>query len=219
VTGGNVSLYNESPSGAIYPTPTVGMVGVLDNIEHSLTMAFKAEGDTVILLGRNTHELGGSEYLKVVHGLVAGDAPAVDLDGERRLQELVLDLNGKRLLRSAHDTAEGGLAVALAECAMAADDRWAVDLEVLDELGAAPLLFGEAQGRIVVSCSQENADAVVAAAGAAGVPASVIGRVGERDGRFVVRTAGASSIDLPVASLHEVWSTAIPRLMERAAAE
>jgi phosphoribosylformylglycinamidine synthase subunit PurL len=219
VTGGNVSLYNESPTGAIYPTPTVGMVGVLDNIEHFLSMAFKAAGDAVVLLGRNSDELGGSEYLKVVHGLVAGDAPSVDLNGERRLQELMLSLNDARLLKSAHDTAEGGLAVALAECAMAGDDHWGMDVELNDALGAAPLLFGEAQGRIIVSCSQDNADAIVAAAGAAEVPAAVIGRVGERGGRFVIRTPGEAKVDLPVASLHEVWSTAIPRLMERAAAE
>jgi phosphoribosylformylglycinamidine synthase subunit PurL len=219
VTGGNVSLYNENPAGAIYPTPTVGMVGVLDNIEHFLTMAFKAEGDVVILLGRNTDELGGSEYLKVVHGLVAGDAPEVDLAAERRLQELMLSLNDERLLKSAHDTAEGGLAVAIAESAMGGDDHWGVDIELHDELGAAPLLFGEAQGRIVVSCAPGHADAIVAMAADGGVPASVIGRVGARGGRFVVRTQGEAGIDLPVASLHEVWSTAIPRLMERAAAE
>jgi phosphoribosylformylglycinamidine synthase subunit PurL len=215
VTGGNVSLYNENPAGAIYPTPTVGMVGVLDNVEHFLTMAFRQEGDTIILLGRNTDELGGSEYLKVVHGLVAGDAPHVDLEGERRLQELVLSLNDARLLRSAHDTAEGGLAVALAESAMGGDHRWGLEVELHDALPTAALLFGEAQGRIVVSCAPEHGDAIVARAADAGVPAVAIGRVTARDERFIIRTGGPAGVDLPVASLHEVWSTAIPRLMER----
>jgi phosphoribosylformylglycinamidine synthase subunit PurL len=219
VTGGNVSLYNESPTGAIYPTPTVGMIGVLDDINHFLSMPFKQDGDAIILLGRNTAELGASEYLKVVHGLVAGDAPAVDLQAERRLQELVLSLNAQRLLQSAHDTAEGGLAVCLAECAMGGDDRWGVDAELHDELGAAPLLFGEAQGRIVVSCRPEVADTVIAEAGGMGVAAARIGTVGSRGGRFRISTATGAEIDLPVASLHEVWSTAIPRLMERTAAE
>jgi phosphoribosylformylglycinamidine synthase subunit PurL len=217
VTGGNVSLYNENPGGAIHPTPVVGMIGVLDDIDRHLTMGFKAAGDAIVLLGRNTDELGGSEYLSVVHGVVAGDAPAVDLEGERRLQELILDLNGRGLLLSAHDCSEGGLAVCLAECAMAGDGRFGIDVELRDALPLAPLLFGEAQGRIVVSCPPSNADTVVAAAGAAGVPAALLGTVGEADGAFVIR-AGDATLDLPVASLHEVYFTAIPRLMERTAA-
>jgi phosphoribosylformylglycinamidine synthase subunit PurL len=219
VTGGNVSLYNENPRGAIHPTPVIGMIGVLENVEHRLTMAFKEEGDVVILLGRNTDELGGSEYLKVVHGLVAGDAPAIDLDGERRLQELVLELNERRVLQSAHDTAEGGLAVCLAECALGGDDRFGIDAELPDALPAAALLFGEAQGRIVVSCGGGMVDDIIATAARMDVPASVIGRVGAPGGAFRLRTAGSAAIDLPVASLHEVYFTAIPRLMERAAAE
>jgi phosphoribosylformylglycinamidine synthase subunit PurL len=219
VTGGNVSLYNENPNGAIYPTPTVGMIGVLDDVERHLTMSFKAEGDAIVLLGRNTDELGGSEYLKVVHGLVAGNAPNVDLDAERRLQELVLSLNDAALLRSAHDTAEGGLAVALAESCIAAEPMYGIDCELHDELDPAALLFGEAQGRIVVSCSAEHAGKVVAEAERMDVPATVIGRVAAAGGTFRVRTAAGAVIDLPVASLHEVHAMAIPRLMERAAAE
>jgi phosphoribosylformylglycinamidine synthase subunit PurL len=219
VTGGNVSLYNESPTGAIHPTPTIGMIGVLDDVERFTGMAFRNEGDAIVLLGSNTEELGASEYLKVVHGLVAGDAPRVDLEAERRLQDLVLSLNEQRLLQSAHDAAEGGLAVALAECAMAGDHHWGADIQLHDELPAAPLLFGEAQGRIIVSCAAGDAAGIVAAAGRAGVPAGVIGRVGARNGSFTIATAGDAHIDLPVASLHEVWSTAIPRLMERTAAE
>jgi phosphoribosylformylglycinamidine synthase subunit PurL len=219
VTGGNVSLYNENPRGAIYPTPVVGMIGVLENVEHRLTMAFKETGDVIILLGRNTDELGGSEYLKVVHGLVAGDAPVIDLEGERRLQELVLELNERRVLLSAHDTAEGGLAVCLAECALTGDDLFGVDIELADSLPAAALLFGEAQGRIVVSCGPGMAEDIIATAARADVPAAVIGRVGEPGGAFRLRTAGVAAIDLPVVSLHEIYYTAIPRLMERTAAE
>ncbi|HSJ08464.1 MAG TPA: phosphoribosylformylglycinamidine synthase subunit PurL [Longimicrobiales bacterium] len=211
VTGGNVSLYNENPNGAIYPTPVVGMIGVLDDITKHLTMPFKAAGDAIVLLGSNTDELGGSEYLKVVHGLVAGDAPAVDLDGERRLQELVLALNERGLLRSAHDCAEGGLAVCLAESAITAEPMLGVDVTLDDELDAAALLFGEAQGRIVVSCAATDAEAVVAAAAGAGVPARTIGSVAA--GSFTIATPGAARIELPTASLHEVFTTAIPRLM------
>ncbi|MEX0912066.1 MAG: AIR synthase-related protein, partial [Gemmatimonadota bacterium] len=108
VTGGNVSLYNESPTGAIYPTPTIGMVGVIEDVDNVITSGFRTEGDAVILLGRNTDELGGSEYLKVVHGLVAGDAPHIDLQAERTLQRALLGAIGTGRIRSAHDPAEGG---------------------------------------------------------------------------------------------------------------
>jgi phosphoribosylformylglycinamidine synthase len=219
VTGGNVSLYNENPFGAIYPTPTVGMIGVLDDIERHITVPFKAPGDAIILLGRNTDELGGSEYLKVIHGLVAGDAPAVDLEGERRLQELVLSLNERGVLRSAHDCSDGGLAVCLAECALAGEPPHGIDVLLDDPLAPAALLFGEAQGRIVVSCAARNVDTIVDVAARTNVPARVIGMVAHPGGRFVVRTGAAAGIDLPVQSLHEIYATAIPRLMNRAAAE
>jgi phosphoribosylformylglycinamidine synthase subunit PurL len=218
VTGGNVSLYNESPTGAIYPTPTIGMIGVLDDIERHMTAPFKRTGDAIVLFGSNTDELGGSEYLKVIHGLVAGDAPAIDLAAERRLQELVLSLNARGLLHSAHDCSEGGIGVCLAECAMGDATRHGVDVELTDDLQPAALLFGEAQGRIVASCAASDADPVIDAARRQQVPARVIGRVGEVDGQFIVRTTD-STIELPVASLHEIYTTAIPRLMERASAE
>ncbi|HEU4453583.1 MAG TPA: phosphoribosylformylglycinamidine synthase subunit PurL, partial [Longimicrobium sp.] len=153
VTGGNVSLYNENPRGAIYPTPTIGMVGVVDDVAHVTTAAFKAEGDAIVLAGRNTAELGGSEYLKVIHGRVAGDAPALDLAAESRLQRGVLAAIRSGLVRSAHDTAEGGLAIALAESAFGDGTApFGVDVELDDALPQNALLFGEAQGRVVLSC-------------------------------------------------------------------
>jgi phosphoribosylformylglycinamidine synthase len=218
VTGGNVSLYNENPNGAIYPTPVIGMIGVIEDIERYLTMSFKATGDAIIVLGRNTDELGGSEYLKVVHGLVSGDAPRVDLEGERRLQELVLALNEAGLLRSAHDCSEGGLAVCLAESALTAEPMFGVDVELSDDLDPAALLFGEAQGRIVVSCAAAEVTNVIEMANGMGVHAAVAGSVGAAGGQFNVRLRSAA-VGLPVASLHEVYSSAIPRLMERTAAE
>jgi phosphoribosylformylglycinamidine synthase len=228
VISGNVSLYNESPTGAIYPTPVVGMVGVLDDVSLHIGSRFGADGDRIVLLGHNTDELGGSEYLKVVHGLVAGDAPAVDLDAERALQEAVLEMVGARLLRSAHDCAEGGLAVCLAECAIGDDGRlFGVDVTLDDALEPAPLLYGEAQGRIVVSCESGRLDAVLAVAERHGVPARDIGTVGTavtaRDSGanavgFTVRTTHAT-IETPVAALAEVYESAIPRLMERAVQE
>jgi phosphoribosylformylglycinamidine synthase subunit PurL len=217
VTGGNVSLYNESPTGAIYPTPVVGMVGVLDDVEKVLRAGFRAEGDAIVLLGRNTDELGGSEYLKVVHGLVAGDAPALDLDAEKALQEAVLAMADARLLSSAHDVAEGGLAVALAESAFGSDeDSFGVDVTLDDDLDVAALLFGEAQGRIIVSCAEARVADVLGVARQHGVAAVRIGSVGATDGAFVVRcTARDAAVDVPVGELREAWEHAIPRYMER----
>jgi phosphoribosylformylglycinamidine synthase len=212
VTGGNVSLYNENPRGAIYPTPVIGMVGVLDDVTRYVPMAFRAGGDAIVLLGRNTDELGGSEYLKVVHGLVAGDAPGVDLRSEKALQETMLELAAARLLRSAHDCSEGGLAVCLAECAVAGVDRLGVDVQLDEALSAPALLFGEAQGRIVVSCAVDSVAKVVAIAEQHGVTARHIGDV--TADRFRIVAPGAR-VELAPEQIAEAWHTAIPRLMER----
>lgn len=217
VVSGNVSLYNESPAGAIYPTPVIGMVGVLDDVERHVRAGFQDPGDAIVLLGRNTAELGGSEYLKVVHGLVAGDAPAVDLAAEKALQEAVLELAAAGLLHSAHDCADGGLAVCLAESALADPER-PVGLEVrlADELPPAALLFGEAQGRIVVSCAPANVARVLETARRHGVPAAHIGTVGPANGTFVVEGAGLR-IEARAADLADAYHGAIPRIMEQAA--
>src|SRR5690606_3540262 len=176
-------------NGAIYPTPTIGMVGVLEDVTKHVTAGFSEPGDAIVLLGRNTDELGGSEYLKVIHGKVAGDAPAVDLDAEKALQEAMLELADGRLVRSAHDCAEGGLAVCLAESAIRDAERpLGVDVALDDDLAWTPLLFGEAQGRIVVSCAPERVEEVLAVARRHGVPAKRIGTVGPVGGKFTVAT-------------------------------
>ncbi|HEY8468892.1 MAG TPA: phosphoribosylformylglycinamidine synthase subunit PurL [Longimicrobiales bacterium] len=218
VVSGNVSLYNESPSGAIYPTPVIGMVGVLDDVERHVRAGFREPGDAIVLLGRNTAELGGSEYLKLIHGLVAGDAPAVDLAAEKALQEAVLELAGAGLLRSAHDCAEGGLVVCLAESALADPERpLGVDVVLEDDLPPAALLFGEAQGRVVVSCAPADVPRVIEVAERHGVPAARIGTVGDVYGSFVVRGPD-TRIEAPAAELADVYHNAIPRIMEQAVA-
>jgi len=218
VVSGNVSLYNESPAGAIYPTPVVGMVGVLDDVERHLRAGFRDPGDAILLLGRNTAELGGSEYLKVVHGLVAGDAPAVDLEAEKALQEAVLELARAGLLRSAHDCAEGGLVVCLAESALADPERpLGCEVRLSDGLPPAALFFGEAQGRIVVSCAPEDVERVLETARRHGVPAARIGTVGEPGGLFIVEGAGRR-IEAAAADLADAYHHALPRIMEQAVA-
>jgi phosphoribosylformylglycinamidine synthase II len=213
VTGGNVSLYNESPTGAIYPTPTVGMIGVLEDVSKHIRSCFNSPLDAIVLLGTNSDELGGSEYLKVVHGKVAGDAPRVDLAAERALQELMLDIADERLAHSAHDCAEGGLAVCIAESCIADGERLlGATIELKDALPPAALLFGEAQGRIVISCAPANVERVRTLAQRHGVPATQIGTVGEVNGRFQLSGAGVS-VDIEIDSLSDFWRNAIPRLM------
>jgi phosphoribosylformylglycinamidine synthase len=214
VTGGNVSLYNENPRGAIYPTPTIGMVGIVEDLAHVTTSGFRAEGDDVVLLGRNTAELGGSEYLKTLHGLVAGDAPALDIAAEAALQRALLAAIRAGLVRSAHDPAEGGLAVALAESAFADPSRpFGVQVELRDVLPVSALLFGEAQSRVVVSCAPESTAALLALMAEHGVPAERIGAVGPEGGAFRVTTAHVT-VEAPIAELAAIFYDAIPRRMD-----
>ena len=149
VTGGNVSLYNESPSGAVFPTPVIGMVGLIDDLDHVTRATFRTAGDTIVLLGEPTAEIGGSEYLSRIHGVTAGAPPRCDLAAERALIDALLEAIRAGVVSSAHDCSDGGLATALAECAMANRERTlsaTVDLTSWSALPARALLFGEAQG-------------------------------------------------------------------------
>ena len=214
VTGGNVSLYNENPRGAIHPTPTIGMVGVVEDLDHITTIGFKNDGDVVILLGRNTEEFGASEYLRVVHGLTAGDAPRVDLAAERALQTALLASIRAGLVESAHDCADGGLAVALVESAIADPERpWGLNIDLPDALPTRALLFGEAQGRAVVSCRPEALDELLATVAQHEVPATVIGTVGAPDGMFRLCVVG-HTLDAAISELAAVYYSAIPRRMD-----
>ncbi len=217
VTGGNVSLYNEHPGGAVYPTPVIGMVGVLESMEHSTRASFDQDGAEIVLLGEPTDELGASEYLAVIHGIVAGAPPRCDLARERAVIDALLEAIGKDLVRSAHDCSDGGLAVALAECAimnrakpMGAD----VDLSPWATLPRRALLFGEAQGRVIVSSA--NADGVLAIAAMHGVPARKIGHVAGGATSLRIRVDGVV-IDAPLAALAEAYHEAIPRRMATSA--
>lgn len=215
VTGGNVSFYNESPTGAVYPTPVIGMVGLLDDVSRATPASFRRPGDTIVLLGEPTDELGGSEYLLRVHGVVAGAPPRCDLDAERSLIETLVEGIGAGAITSAHDCSDGGLAVALAECAMG--DRTNglganVDLSAWEALPLRALLFGEAQGRALVSTS--DAPAVLAIAARHGVPAHAIGTVGEQGGDIVVKV-GTREIRAPHAVLSAAYHDTIPGIMDR----
>jgi phosphoribosylformylglycinamidine synthase II len=152
VVSGNVSLYNEGQGSAIYPTPVVGMVGRIDDYEHRLQAGFKAEGDFVLLIGSSHNDLGGSEYLKVEHGIVAGRPPDLDLARERAVGKLMLAAAGAGLVRTAHDCSDGGMLVALSECCLLGGMGMrgpAIVPEAPLRLDAA--LFGESPGRFIIS--------------------------------------------------------------------
>jgi phosphoribosylformylglycinamidine synthase subunit PurL len=214
VTGGNVSLYNENPQGAIHPTPTIGMVGLVESMAHVTPSAFQQVDDEIVLLGECTDELGASEYLLAIHGLTIGEPPACDPKAERGLIDALLKAIKHGAVRSAHDCSDGGLAVALAECAMmdrAQPFGFAVDLSPWATLPHRALLFGEAHGRVVVSTS--NSAEVLQIAQRHGVPARIIGRVTDA-------TAGASftisddTFTAPVAWLAKAFHEAIPQAMD-----
>ena len=215
ITGGNVSLYNETDGRAIYPTPVIGVVGLLEHADRVVSRQFKASGDLIVLLGNDRVELGGSEYLKVAHGLVRGVPPAIDLEAERALQELLVTLANERLIRSAHDCADGGLAVAVAECCFDTDE---IGAEIAIEghevspdaaMNRVAALFGESATRVVLSAAEGQVSQILARAGVSGVPARVVGRTGGNLLRIAVN--GKMSLDLPVGEAERAWRNALER--------
>jgi phosphoribosylformylglycinamidine synthase II len=209
VTGGNVSFYNEDPERIVYPTPVVGMVGLVEDLKHITTMSFKDQGDSIVLLGENLEELGASEYLKVIHNLVRGDAPELNLKREKRIQDACLGMIKAGLAKSAHDCSEGGLAVALAECCILSPDRLGAEIELDQQMRADALLFGETQSRIIITVSEKDLAAAQKIAGDHQVPFRVIGKVKGRELKI------KGMIDLSVERLTDTYDKAIERIMEK----
>lgn len=212
VISGNVSLYNETPEGAIYPTPSIGMLGIIEDAGKRCTSEFKDEGDVIVLVSDSEYEtesLGGSEYLKTIHGIVAGRPPALDMAREKNVHEAVLKGIENGLVKSAHDCADGGLAVALAECCI----RGGVgaDVKLCMDCAPAAALFAETQSRIIVSVAPENLGALRQIADDCHAKCSVLGKTGGLDMRISVR--GAEAINLPVSRLASCYETAIPKAM------
>ena len=224
VTGGNCSLYNQSPTGPIDPTPTISVVGLIDKPEHVTTQWFKTEGDAIILLGEVVDQadpilgLGGSAYLQVIHGLKTGSPPRVDLDAAKTLHSTLLGLIQSGLVKSAHDCSEGGLGVAIAEsCISQLIARETprligamIDLSGINDLRLDALVFGETQSRVVISCNALDAVKVVERAKLMGVPAVQIGKVG--GDKLTVKTAGGE-FSAPLTELHDAWWNSIARAM------
>ena len=219
ITGGNVSLYNETEGRAIYPTPVIGVVGLLEQAERVTTRTFQSAGDAVVLFGASHGELGGSEYLQTMHGLVCGVPPRLDLAAERALQSLIVDLITDGQLRSAHDCADGGLAVTLAECCFGAAGGGVtvtvprVPVSARADVALAATLFGESASRVVASVRQADVAQVLARAAAAGVPAAVIGETG--GGRIRIAVDGDTVVDLSVADAEAAWTAPLPSRVTR----
>ena len=218
ITGGNVSLYNETDGQAILPTPVLGVVGIIEDARRVVGRVFREAGAVVMLLGAPGGALGGSEYLKVMHGIVRGTPPELDLEAERALQQLVVELAEAGRLHSAHDCSDGGLAVALAECAFGSGG---IGFDVAipgssDGAGLAAALFGEAASQIVVSVREADADAVLERAAAASVPAQVLGRTGGERLRFTCD--GEPAVEVELAEAEQRWATGLSRYFEVPAA-
>jgi phosphoribosylformylglycinamidine synthase len=213
VTGGNVSLYNESPLGVVDPTPTVAMVGLIDDEKHITTQWFKNEGDIIILVGEIGNELGGSRYLKLCHGLKIGPPPHVDLTHEIKLQNAVRDLIREDFVKSAHDCSEGGLAVAVAECCFNPEKLFGAVVEI--KTGDTPVttvLFNESQSRIVISVAPENLDKTIAILRERDVPFEQLGKVGADDLQIHV---DEQTFRWRVAEIYDEWWNAIRRAVEQ----
>ncbi|MCP4243995.1 MAG: phosphoribosylformylglycinamidine synthase subunit PurL [bacterium] len=208
VVSGNVSFYNETSGRAIFPTPTIAMVGLLEDWERHAVSHFTSPGLAVLLLGETREEVGGSEWLALRRGLEAGHPPVVDLEHERRLHALLAEGVAAGFIVTAHDVSDGGLAVALAECAIAAPERIGVDAVFADPLRPDALLFGESTGRIITA--SHDAGALLALARRHGIAAYEVGRTG--GARLVIRPPdGGVWIDADVAELHAAWAGALPR--------
>jgi phosphoribosylformylglycinamidine synthase len=217
ITGGNVSLYNETDGRAVLPTPVLGVVGLIGDASTVVRRAFAKDGDAIVLLGAGRGELGGSEYLKVMHGLVRGVPPALDLQAEAALQKLLVKGIAAGLIRSAHDCAEGGFAVTLAECCFDTGLGATVTIPKVkigvSGLDAIATLFGESASRVVVSVDPSRADELEKLAVSAGVPAAVIGRVG--GDRIRISSADETLIDEHLTDAERVWSEAIGAHFDR----
>jgi phosphoribosylformylglycinamidine synthase II len=209
VTGGNVSFYNESDVYQVYPTPVIGMIGIVEDVDDITPSTFQDEGDLVYVLGTTFAEIGGSEYLKVVHGKVAGLPPQINLLLEKRTQDAILAAIQKGLIKSAHDVSDGGLAVALAECCIA-DREKALGLKanLTSTLRSDMLCFSESQSRFIISASPGNKQMLEELFIKADIPVHIVGKVGGKEFQF------NDWINIPLTELSSLYFNTLPDLMK-----
>jgi phosphoribosylformylglycinamidine synthase len=206
VTGGNVSFYNQNPDGPVYPTPTIGMVGILDDVDAKMTMHFKNVGDTILLIGQQHNDIASSEYLHKLKKIQYSPAPYFNLDEEYNTQQLVYELIQQKKINTAHDISEGGLMITLMESGFAGNKGFSVDPSI--EIRKDAYWFGEAQGRIVVAVDAKQVDAVMNAARTAGIACSLLGTVTES----AVEVSGENWGDIN--QWKEQYDTAIEKMIQ-----
>ncbi|MBU1864309.1 MAG: phosphoribosylformylglycinamidine synthase subunit PurL [Candidatus Omnitrophica bacterium] len=205
-TGGNVSLYNESPQASIYPTPTVGMVGILDDVDCRIPSFFTNKNDLIFLIGQTKNEIGGSQYLSLIHGLKKGPISHLDITVEATLQKFLVEAAQKKVLASAHDISDGGFAVALAECSFLHGIGAEIDVARLKNgIRTDALLFGESQSRVIVSVSPTAESRFLKLINSYGLPVSKIGTSG---GQSIIIN---DYINIAVTELYTIYEEAIPR--------
>lgn len=175
VTGGNVSFYNQSPEGAVYPTPTIGMVGILDNIDNKMTLSFKSEGDIIVLIGEQKNDIASSEYLHKIKKIEYSDVPYFDLDEEFKIQQFITSIINKKLIQSAHDISEGGLIITLMEKGFYNNLGFSISYNTTIRKDA--YWFGEAQSRVVVTVAKSNYESFKTFITKANIPFTQIGTV------------------------------------------
>ena len=208
VTGGNVSFYNESPNTAVYPTPTIGMVGKVEKLANVTTSFFKSHGDLIYVLGEDFEELGGSEYLKIIHGKVTGDCPHIDLQVELNLQETILAFINNRLIESAHDVSEGGIICALAECCIMNEENLiGAEVNIPFKTREDFSLFSESQSRVIVSVKEKNQKEFESILNKKNQHHTLLGKTISKN--FNVN----GKINLDLKELSEIYYKTIPRIM------
>jgi len=215
VTGGNVSFYNENPRGVIDPTPVVGMLGLIEDVNFLCTPWFKQKGDLILLLGEGELSLGGSEYLYHIHKLKKGDPPGLDLTKEKAVQRICLEFIRKRLINSAHDISEGGLAIALAECCILNQEELkgaCVDLKQVKDEREDLLLFGEVQSQILISCPAQNLPLLEKIASEGKVALKLLGKVGGEN--LIIKKEGEILVSQSIERIYKSWKSTLPRQLE-----
>ena len=208
VVSGNVSFYNETEGTAIYPTPTVGMVGLIEDMDKHMTQWFKDEGDIIVLLGETKEEFGGSEYLKQIHGRVCGIPPSLDLDKELKLIRTLLQGSQEGIIKSAHDISEGGLALAISESCFTPSGLKGVEIKIPQSIRDDALLFSESQARAIISLDEQNIAKIKVLTKRCGVPMKIIGSVNG------TRLFIEDLIDIPISKAYSKWALGFENILK-----